>query len=444
MSIAEEYLGNTKAKISETVVDITDAVPDTTRLQRYLSTRSVLSTASSFAIRQQEAQETPIGPEKIGEGFCAEIFDLPGAGRVVKRARQDPTKTVELWRDFGSHLRIFESMNHPEAAGIDINVPKPSYFVTAADFAEWANVHQLHQYTKRTGTDKLPELLREQSAILVSERILPLPQTIRTALVNTFCPISMRQASLSDVKNKDCLIRIYLGVRRPNPLHHDMSQDFSLRNFELTLDKMQHLNIDPLQFVPPIAEALAVMHWDARRDATDVEFVLGSAPESRITARDFDDMDKDGGLGIQTTWQRPKRMPQDTLDFSRRAVSMWLLDFNQVERLQMNDEGMKKIRWAFWNNDPYYPRPEETRLWDAFKKAYLARSARIDDDSPRPQRFIDGIEADAKARLSANQGPPKAGPSSSPAPPIAPGALPMAHNTKEKKGKKHRKYASIA
>ncbi|KAH6687169.1 hypothetical protein F5X68DRAFT_239649 [Plectosphaerella plurivora] len=385
------------------ILDITDPCSDVEHLRRFLRLRAILDFKSSVLVQKHQAEDIP-GCEKIGEGFCAEIFDLSEAGRVVKRARQEPTKTAELWRDYCAHLRIYQTFS---AAADSAIVPKPGYFVRADGFADWVSAHPQLQGR---------EVVKEPSAILVTERIMPLPRTTRTALINTFCPAESREEALLDIRNNDCLARIYLGVRRPDPLRH--SGVFTLRNFELTLDKMEHLGIDSTQFVEPMAGALAVMHWGCYNDATDVEFVLGSPREADIPFMDFDQLYPDG---LETTWLR--RTP---------AVAMWLLDFNQVGKFRPGDEGVvDKLVWAFWNNDPYYPRPAEGVLWEAFRIAYLRRSG--EEHRRLAQAFISKIEEDAKTRPSAMQGPPKYSdvhPQSSSAAVV-------------KKGKKQRKYADL-
>jgi hypothetical protein len=173
-----------------------------------------------------------------------------------------------------------------------------------------------------------------------------------------------------------------------------------------------------MQFVVPMAEALAVMHWDALRDATDIEFVLGSPRESGMSAGDFDELDHDG---LQTTWQQKPS-----------SVAMWLFDFNQVGRIRKEEACIDKLVWAFWNNDPYYPRPAEKELWDAFKEASLARSARYGDASDLSRAFISKIEEDAKTRLPTMQGPPKYS-----------DVHPQVSAPAAKKGKKRRRYAGM-
>ncbi|KAJ5018032.1 hypothetical protein K4K57_006608 [Colletotrichum sp. SAR 10_99] len=152
-------------------------------------------------------------------------------------------------------------------------VPKPAYYLHAQDITTWRPVQ----------AKKIPS--REPNDVLCAERIPPLPRVIRRSLVDVFCPKEQTAEVLENKKNDACLVRLYLGRRRPSSLHTQGT--FSLRNFELTLDKMELLDLDAMQSVAPIAEALAVVHWQAGSDGRDVEFVLGGPPERRISAEGF-------------------------------------------------------------------------------------------------------------------------------------------------------------
>ncbi|GKT41228.1 uncharacterized protein ColSpa_01409 [Colletotrichum spaethianum] len=140
-------------------------------------------------------------------------------------------------------------------------------------------------------------------------------------------------------KNRNCLLRIYLGRRRTN---NRVEGDFTLRNFELTLDKMEILGVDPMPFVTPIAEALAVMHWETHYDAFDVEFDLGSSPKTRTRCVQPGD---DASVEMATTWNR--ELGDNNPKCLQRAVNVWLLDFNQVGKITLNEEGVKKAVRGF-------------------------------------------------------------------------------------------------
>ncbi|KAK2038605.1 hypothetical protein LZ31DRAFT_532958 [Colletotrichum somersetense] len=419
-----------KLATSLNIVDVSENDKPTVALQRYLSVNSILSTKSSFIIRQQEASEEHLPLEVIGEGYCAIIYDLPNSGRAIKAARRQ--KEAELWNDFAAHVKIWEATK----SNTSFFVPRPSYYVVYEDIAAWMIAHR-DEVNSQTGFKSEP------TDILVMERIRPLPRVIRQALVEVFCPLSQKAEASSNPKNKSCLVRLYLGVRRPN---QRTEGPFTLRNFELTLDKMDILGIDPIQYVRPMAEALAIMHWIAQRDAYDVEFVLGSSPERRIAAAELNSIDL-AGRKI-TTWNRSPDGCAN-LNFLRRAVSVWLLDFNQCQRMPPTPLGIEQAVKAFWENDPYFPRPNqdlsstEGKLWQEFKSVYLAKSFECTDSSATiPGEFILKVEQEANKRLSSSMvllGPPK---SSAPTT-SSPGASSPSASSAKKGKKKDRKYTSM-
>ncbi len=121
-----------------------------------------------------------------------------------------------------------------------------------------------------------------------------------------------------------------------------------------------------------MADALAIMHWEARIDAADAEFVLGGAPrlaQEPLPAVAKLKLLKEGsstGVGaVQGQGQAA-------------ATHMWLLDFNQCQPLSMDQEGVDQAVKRFFDNDAYYPRPPaatgctDEGLWETLAK-YLGR-----------------------------------------------------------------------
>ncbi|KXH45992.1 hypothetical protein CNYM01_03958 [Colletotrichum nymphaeae SA-01] len=422
----------------------------TTTLQRFLSVNAVLSTASSFAIRQQQAAEQDLPLQVIGEGFCGVIYDFPSRGLIIKAGRSN--KKQEMWADHVAHVKMWEASKTTKSYAI----PRPAYIVQAEDLQAWKIAHR-KEIKSHSG------FFFDPSAIMVSERILPLPRSIREALVSVFCPSDRKADASNNPANKHCLIRIYLGRRRMN---QRVENRFSLRNFELTLDKMEILGVDPQQYVRPLAEALAVMHWASQIDGADVEFVLGSSPERRISAQTLDSIDLGGD--IITTWNMDESKSSG-INFLRRSVSIFLLDFNQCKRMPPSPKGIDDAVKAFWENDPYYPRPgykkgtQEWMLWEQFKSDYLVKSYEIMDDSATmPAEFLRRVEehGNSAARQLFMGGPPpnSATASSSPTPgpsssmqasqsPIPGSSSSIADtnegNSNKKKKKKQRKYATL-
>jgi hypothetical protein len=117
--------------------------------------------------------------------------------------------------------------------------------------------------------------VRQVAACLRSEQIPPLPEIIRKALINQYFPDDVKDTALTDTTNEDCLVRIYLGKRADYPTQ---LQRPSLRNLPLHVNQIEDLQIDVEDYARAMAEALAVMHWVAKINGRDVEFVLGGFP----------------------------------------------------------------------------------------------------------------------------------------------------------------------
>ncbi|KAL2015246.1 hypothetical protein VTK56DRAFT_5943 [Thermocarpiscus australiensis] len=146
-----------------------------------------------------------------------------------------------------------------------------------------------------------------------------------------------------------------------------------------------------------MAIAMAVMHWGARTNSRDVEFVLGASSKEHTYAR---------------TAAEVKELPPQTYtgpasakieDFYFRTVKLWVLDFNQVRSITMDENGVAQAVDAARVNDPYLPKPLqntdiEKRVWDEFAMSYLRAShttLRADGASEEvlalPRLFLQGL-----------------------------------------------------
>ncbi|KAM0221373.1 hypothetical protein ACHAQD_005278 [Fusarium lateritium] len=132
------------------------------------------------------------------------------------------------------------------------------------------------------------------------------------------------------------------------------------------------MELSVVDYAWAVAETLAILHWRARIDAYDVEFVLGSEALSKTEATTRIWFEK------QVAIEHPNRVIDQLVD-------------------------------SFFENDPYYLRPEsngevERQLWDTFKNAYVLKAETVlymggpDSILSRlPQKFIAAcIERGAK------------------------------------------------
>jgi hypothetical protein len=110
---------------------------------------------------------------------------------------------------------------------------------------------------------------------------------------------------------------------------------FSLRNFKLHLNHMTELELDTKALARRMGTALAIMHWGAKKDARNVEFVLGSSEEKRVAVDPVSVPVQD--LEPFTYTGHPT---DDDEEFFCRTTELFVLDFNQVRAITMDDEGV--------------------------------------------------------------------------------------------------------
>jgi hypothetical protein len=384
-------------QLSETTIDDDDSPSKV--LTKMLSVGSVVSTTSSFAARMQEAStiDTLQSFVEIGKGSCGRVFEQIGTTQVVKKAHH---KNDDLWNDYLMHKRIEEGFDIGRKVEnfTPANVPRPFLFIGADNRVWWeSNAH------------RFPSNSQTPANLLLSERIMPMPKLIRDALVALYCPAQLKETQRTNLSNKACLVRVYLGKKKNPPQPGSRPPTlFTLRNFPLHLNQMTDLSLDIENFARSMADALALMHWVIKVDARDVEFVLGSTPiESHFRGPSYSTL---------------SRLPKNTstiqegkdLTFYKRKIQLWMLDFNQCKPITMDEAGVDQAVEAFCINDPYFPRPHvDLELWKAFSGRYLLSSNRMlqgKDYGYLPIQFIQKAVAKTDQRaMAAEQAAIRAG-----------------------------------
>ncbi len=360
-------------------------------LKRTLSMRTVVSTASSWALRYQEAAEDEGSQQfiEIGRGGCGIVFEQVGTGHVAKRAIESTPDS--LWTDYLTHRHLCTTFADL-APYFDIKIKVPRCIGwRGPEPPEWWESNA-YRFTAD---------FQDPGHLLFSERILPLPKIVRLALIELYCAPHLRESAKTSPGNKHCLVRPYLGQRRRSDRH---LQFFSLKNFKLHIDQMEDLKLDIADFATQMADALAVMHWKAKLDGYDVEFVVGSAPNVLINT-DAPSLEALKKMAPGTT-----TIPSGTsIDFEHRMIHLWMIDFNQCNEMPFNEHGVGMAVKAFIENAPYYPRPgspfhTDQWLWEIFKKRYLQRSHEVADNDVNafglPMKFIEGVTEKRKQQMT--------------------------------------------
>ena len=355
-------------------------------LSRLLSTKSTISTASSFAQAQQDAVYQPESRKffSIGEGRLGRVYDWIGTARAAKICMR--SDDIELRIEAAVHKLICDTYDLLVRGKAPVTFHVPKFYNLLVDDAAkkwWAE-----NGTQFPADDKSKAI--QGHTLLLSERILPLPKVVREALIDTYFKEADRAAAKQNPLNRDCLIRVYLGSQRTR------FQYGILRNMPLTLAQMHILNLPLDDFASAMATALAMLHFGAKVDAHDVEFVLGTQPYA---------------------W----KFTPAVVNFRDRYLQLWILDFNQCGEVTMDEEGMNDAVQAYFDNDPYFPRPylacygsalgslslpptEATkyvsRLWTTFRNQYVVAGKRFLDDnnSTLPEMFIHTVEQRAASK----------------------------------------------
>ena len=324
---------------------------------------------------------------QIGKGHCGSVWavDRSGSSCALKRGDGAPGRSLE--NDYEMHQRLLASL---ERLQLDtdrfsqIHIPKCRALIAAEDRSWWDK--RMSRFPKGY----------EPCQVLISERIPPFSQTVREALIDRFCVPRGRKLIKETRADEDCIVRAYLGRRRIN--RRRSTHFFSLRNFPLNLDQMEELeDLDILGYARTMADALAMMHWDAQIDANDVEFVLAS---SRLSSP---------STSVSPSSAATKNSPRLVTTFPSNELgehSMWILDFDCCNAMSMDESGVDQAVGAFFRNDPYYPRPrygnvddQDLFLWTNFRERYLQTSRSIlGEDSPSihlPLLLMEEIEREA-------------------------------------------------
>ncbi|KAF5963304.1 triacylglycerol lipase II precursor [Fusarium coicis] len=296
-------------------------------------------------------QSSPGKLSRIGTGCCGSVWADPdsskdnGTPSCIKREDGDPHRSIT--NEHFIHQLVVQSLQLNPQYARNFRIPLCRGFLSKEDDG-WSLV--------------LPRLPPGSNPCnpLLSEKVQPLSEDVRKLLVSKFARGGSDQdAIINDKKNEHCLIRPYPGRRKKDWGSTNRSSFFSLRNFPLDLDRMIELGLDVQNYTKVMAEGLAFLHWVARIDANDVEFVLARSRS--------------------TLYSRPYS-PFDTTIFGTH--SMWIIDFDCCNPVTMDESGAATAAECFWRNDPYYPRPgsaetSDQELWCAFKDHYLEVSGEM-------------------------------------------------------------------
>ncbi|KAK1985654.1 zinc finger protein-domain-containing protein [Colletotrichum cereale] len=326
---------------------------------------------------------------KIGAGHCGSVWSAASTDASLVIKREDGGEGRSITHEHNMHRHILQSLFSPRVATSitrsRINIPRCEGFLTNEEENTWSQI-----------LPRFPESYTPCNA-LISEKIQPLPRHVRKLLAETLHLGTNSDEVADDTNNTHCLVRPYIGRRKYRESGTDQnrprrSRFYSLRNLPLHLDQMEDLGLSVESYALVMADTLAFLHWSARVDANDVEFVLAQ------TRHDATPEANAPSLG--------------STDFGSTPIGphgIWVLDFDCCKKMTMDEAGIKQACKSFWRNDPYYPRPgsdnhNDQRLWGVFQNRFLETSSRLlegETESVRqlPQQLVELIE-ETKGRFS--------------------------------------------
>ena len=310
-------------------------------LKRLLSIRSVVSTTSSFAKRQQAAVGTTSGFREIGTGSISKAFEHPGAVWAYKLPLTDDVS--KLWNNYIMNRRIEHSFEQLGPLAGQVEVPRAVWYAQARTAEFWdANI------------DRFPftdVFLHQRRDILCIDRIFALPKPTRDRLVDLYCHEKGRESAKENAANRDCLVRPLLGrIRQSSASRLNI---FSPRDFKLHLDQIKDLGLEAHDLAYAMADALAVLHWHTKIDAMDTEFALGSSPQDDQNDRRRIPLQKLMITNIPTiTFEY---VTNSNPNLAKRVTSLWLLDFDACADISMDQAGVNMACKAFAETDASCP-----------------------------------------------------------------------------------------
>jgi hypothetical protein len=107
-------------------------------------------------------------------------------------------------------------------------------------------------------------------------------------------------------------------------------------------DQMLDLELHVSFIAETMADALAVMHWQAKIDGRDVEFVLGGilGDDGRfLLPSDEESQEHLTSRSQQGKWSHTSSN-STVIDLKGQRVCMWLFDFNQCHKMTMDEGGV--------------------------------------------------------------------------------------------------------
>lgn len=241
-------------------------------------------------------------PQTVNESIALKIVHHPSRAEEMRKEHED--------------LQLLYPIVVNDSDYFLFKVPKPmKYYPTLADLKAETMIDVINQHNLKDYPN--------ECSLYAMEKVHPVPLALAISIRQQFFPEGLK----NDTRPFIC--RIYLGKKV-----RQQTRFFNHLNFPLDADRLAQLKLNELYrwdtnyIAYEMGRCLGTIHFKARRDARDVEFVLGGR------------------------------------DILRPAL--FCIDFNQMLPWKNHSELVQ----SFYINDPYYPRPGSDH-WEPFGLGYL-------------------------------------------------------------------------
>ncbi|GAX86207.1 hypothetical protein CEUSTIGMA_g13621.t1 [Chlamydomonas eustigma] len=257
--------------------------------------------------------------KRLGAGSFATVFVSEGRGAVVVKQVKNPSDTALLQKEHGDLEQLYQAYSSAGKSTF-FSLPRPyGYYGDYWSFAQRADI-------PRTLDLGLPP-----HAMYVMQRIWPVPNSITERIRNMFFPDRVKEQPFAPF-----LARLYLGKASARA----DSQFFCSENYPLDASRLERLGLPTKDIAAGMGQMLALINFQAGKDARDIEFVLCGDPDNPLSS----------------------------------DPTFSCIDFNQM-RPHNNDA--EAIVSSISANDPYFPRPS-SQHWVDFADAYEDGAVAVD------------------------------------------------------------------
>ncbi|KAL8919965.1 MAG: hypothetical protein Q9208_006533 [Pyrenodesmia sp. 3 TL-2023] len=348
----------------------------------------------------------------IGLGTAGTVFSIPSSPPPPALALKKGGPESPIWTDFNltnrAHNAFIDTRSALKEAFPDVPAVRVplcyEFFPEERGEEEEENDKGGEGQYVGLRMDRFPRTHRSQRAMFTVERIPPVAKTARDALVDLYFEDEDedgKEGAKREEENEDCLVRVYLGEREEAVSNRSYRYETTLRNFPMRLDRWEDVvGEDGVRVLArQMAVGMAVLHWRAKVDGMDVEFVLGGGSEQQqqqqqqeqtMRVRGYDE------LGTRAWRVRYEAAPAPVAA-AQKAVEMWILDFDKASPAELTEEDVKKrLVPAFLGNDPYYPLPKkgEEELWGVWRETYLRASEVLLGEAEARERVVTDCKTD--------------------------------------------------